>query len=188
MSRTAVRESIKLLEERGLVEALDGRGAFVTAPKLENAYSSLHLAYRMQDCSIDDLHEVRWSVESTIARLAAERATDEDVARMDEAMEIMDGALDDSAQYALGDLKFHAAMAAATHNSLLVAIAGPLVELIQTLGVMMFKAGGVPERHEGHKRILECIRSHDAARAEECMLRHLEMTRRAVEKSEKQTR
>lgn len=188
VSRTAVRESIKLLEERGLVEALDGRGAFVTAPKLENAFSSLHLAYRMQDCSVDDLHEARWCVESTIARLAATRATAEDITRVEEAMEMMDEALDNPAGYALADLKFHAAMAAATHNPLLVAIAGPLVELIQTLSAMTFKTGSILERHHMHKQIFERIKSHDAIGAEESMHRHLELTRQTVEKSDKQTR
>lgn len=184
VSRTAIRESIRLLEERGLVEALDGRGAYVTAPKLENAFSSLHLAYHLQDCSASDLHEARWCVESTIARLAAERATDEDIARMDEAMEMMDEALDcDPVRYTSADLKFHAGMAAATHNPLLVAIAGPLVELIQTLGVMTFKAGSILDRHPVHNQMLDCIKNHDAAGAEASLHRHLELTRQTVEKS-----
>lgn len=181
VSRTAIRESIKLLEERGLLETMDGRGAFVTSPKMDNVVSSLHLAYRMQDCSAEDLHEARWGLESFIVRLAAERATDEDIARMKAAVEMMDSAFDDPERYTSGDLEFHAAIAASTHNPLLVVMAGPLVELIQSLGRVVFKTGSRAERHKGHHRLLECIRNHDAAGAEESLHQHLELSMRAVE-------
>lgn len=181
VSRTAIRESIKLLEERGLLESLDGRGAFVTALNLDNVASSLSLAYRMQSCSADDLHEARWAVESINARLAAERATDEDIAAMEAAREIMDGAEDDPQRYTAADLQFHAAMASATHNPLLVVMARPLIEMIQTLGLMTFKTGSRAERHQWHSRLLECVKNHDPFGAEEALRQHLNLTKEATE-------
>ena len=179
VSRPVIREAIKLLEERGLLEARNGRGAFVTDPGYRSVTSSLSIAVRMQDCSSDDLYEARWCTESFTARLAAERATEADIDRIEAAVQLMDDHLDDLKEFMLGDIEFHEALAAATHNPLFIVMTRPLVEMIQKMGHKGFAYGHVRERHQNHRRILEAIKRRDAVGAEEFMHRHLDMSKEA---------
>ncbi len=179
VSRPVIRESIKLLEERGLLAPRNGRGAFVTDPGYRTVASSLSVAVRMRDCSSDDLYEARWCTESFTARLAAERATEADIARMEAAVQLMDDHLDDLKEFMVGDIEFHEALAAATHNPLFVVMTRPLVEMIQEMGHKGFAYGHVRERHENHRLILEAIKRSDAVGAEEFMHRHLNLSKEA---------
>ena len=179
VSRPVIRESIKLLEERGLLAPRNGLGAFVTDPGYRTVTSSLSVAYRMQDCSSDDLYEARWCTESFTARLAAERATEADIDRIEAAVQLMDDHLDDLKEFMVGDIEFHEALAAATHNPLFVVMTRPLVEMIQKMGHKGFAYGHVRERHQNHRRILEAIKRRDVAGAEEAMHRHLDMSKEA---------
>jgi GntR family transcriptional repressor for pyruvate dehydrogenase complex len=179
VSRAVVRESIKLLEERGLVEPRSGRGAFITAPSFGSLASSINVAFHMQDCTADDLYEARWCLESFIVRLATERATETDIARMEAAIAVMDQNLDNPDGFMPGDVEFHAALAAATHNPLFMVMSRPLVQMILTLGHLGFSYGHVRERHENHQRLLECIKKRDIDGAEAVIRHHLNLSRDA---------
>ena len=179
VSRPVVRESIKFLEERGLVMPQSGRGAFVTDPGSRNITSSLNLAYQMQACTADDFHEARWCMESYTARLAAERATEEDISRMAEAIRVMDTSLDNPEKFMVADAEFHAALAASTHNPLFPAMTSPLVEMILKLGHVAFSHGGFRDRHQKHMGILDAIKRRDASAAEEAMHGHLNLSKEA---------
>jgi len=179
VSRAAIREAIKLLEERGLVQARGGRGAFVTAPGLDPLASTINIAFQMQDCTADDLYEARWCLESFIVRLAAERATEIDIARMEAAIAVMDSNLENPKLFMPADVEFHAALAAATHNPLFVVMSQPLVRMILTFGHLGFSYGHVIERHQNHQRLLECIKRRDADGAEEVIRLHLNLSRAA---------
>ncbi len=179
VSRAVLRESIKLLEERGLLEPRNGRGAFVTAPGCSPMASWLNVAFRMQDCTTDDLYEARWCLESFIVRLAVQRANETDIARMELAIAEMDRNPDSSDKYMPSDVEFHKALAAATHNPLFVVMSQPLVQMVLTLGHVGFSYGHVLERHENHRRLLECIRNRDVEEAEAVMHRHLDLSRDA---------
>lgn len=181
VSRTAVRESLKLLQERGLVEVRNAKGAFVTGLKLESIASSFNVAYRMQKGTVENLHEARWSLESSIARLAAERATDADVARMEAALEVMDASLSEPPKYMPADAEFHCALAAATQNPLFLILIYPLVDMILSVGSMGFSSGGVAERHQYHRRLLECVKNRDASGAEEAIQQLLVHGRQAIQ-------
>ena len=177
VSRTAVREAIKLLEERGLLQARNGRGAYVTIPTPEAVSSSLNVAYRMQGWNIDHLHEARWCLERFVVFHAAERATAEDIVKMEAAVRAMGESLDDADRYMEADAEFHAAIAGATQNPLFLVLIRPLIGLIQDVGRTEFTHGCLLDRHQNHIKLLECIKRGDAHGAEEVMRRHLTETR-----------
>jgi GntR family transcriptional repressor for pyruvate dehydrogenase complex len=181
VSRTAVREAMKLLEERGLLQSRNGVGGFVTMPSTDAVSSSLNVAYRMHSWSYDQLDEARSSIECYVASLAAERATAEDIARMDEAVKTMDASLDDPDHYMQADIEFHAALAGATQNPFFLVLIRPLVGLIQDVGREEFFYGNIRERHQNHKQLLDCVRRGDARQSADAMRRHLAETRKAFE-------
>src|SRR5512135_3171303 len=111
VSRTAVREAVKALSEKGLVQIRAGRGTFVTNGTLQAVRDSLGRMMRIgQMDGTGDLVEVREMIEPEIAALAAARAAQEHISAMQEAVSIMDRSLDDANAYIEADLDFHLAL------------------------------------------------------------------------------
>lgn len=170
VSRTAVREAIKALQEKGLVDAFPGRGTFVTSGTSNAMRRSLD---RIVNSGEQDgrayLVEVREILEPEIAALAAVRADAEDIAAMQEATSVMDSAAWDSDVYIEADLDFHLALAEAAGNPIVLSLIDSIVALLREQRLQIFQVSGGPERGQRHHRlILEAVKRHDpqAARAE----------------------
>jgi GntR family transcriptional repressor for pyruvate dehydrogenase complex len=175
VSRTAVREAIKALQEKGLVDAFPGRGTFVTNGTSNSMRRSLD---RIIKCGEPDgwayLVEVREILEPEIAALAAVRATDQDLAAMRDALEVMDHAGRDSDAFIEADLDFHLALAEAAANPIVLSLIDSIVGLLREQRLRIFRIGGGPERGQHHhKRILEAIERNDPQGARAAMQSHL---------------
>jgi GntR family transcriptional repressor for pyruvate dehydrogenase complex len=179
VSRTAVREAIKALQEKGLVDAFPGRGTFV-------ANGTSNSMRRFLDRIIKSgetdgwayLVEVREILEPEIAALAAIRATDQDLTAMKDAVAVMDQAGRDSDAYIEADLDFHLALAEAAANPIVLSLIDSIVGLLREQRFRIFSTGGGPERGQHHhKRILDAIKRHDAQGARGAMQAHLSQVR-----------
>jgi GntR family transcriptional regulator, transcriptional repressor for pyruvate dehydrogenase complex len=179
VSRTAVREAVKALREKGLVEAYPGRGTFVTDGTSHAIRQSLDRMIRIgQPEGSTYLAEVREILEPEIAALAATRADAEDLTSMREAVDIMDKAKRDSDAFIEADLDFHLALAEAAANPLILSLIDSIVGLLREQRLRVFQVEGGPERGQyHHKRIMEAIEQHDALGAREAMKAHLRQVR-----------
>lgn len=175
VSRTAVREAVKALREKGLVEAYSGRGTFVTDGTTEAVRQSLDLMVKIgQTEGSGHLAEVRAILEPEIAALAALRIQENEVATMREAVAEMDRAGHDPQSYIEADLDFHLALAEGAANPLILSLLDSIVGLLREQRLRIFRVPGGPERGQiHHKRILEAVEHHDADRAREAMRAHL---------------
>ena len=175
VSRTAVREAIKALQEKGLVDAFPGRGTFVTNGTSNSMRRSLDRIIKSGDTDgWAYLVEVREILEPEIAALAAVRATDQDLATMRDALEVMDNAGRDSDAFIEADLDFHLALAEAAANPIVLSLIDSIVGLLREQRLRIFRIGGGPERGQHHhKRILEAIERHDPQGARAAMQAHL---------------
>lgn len=179
VSRTAVREAIKALQEKGLVDAFPGRGTFVTNGTSNSMRRSLDRIIKSGD---QDgwayLVEVREILEPEIAALAAIRADDQDLATMQEALDVMDSAGRDSDAFIEADLDFHLALAEAAANPIVLSLIDSIVGLLREQRLRIFRIGGGPECGQyHHKRILEAIQRHDPQEARAAMQAHLSQVR-----------
>ena len=179
VSRTAVREAVKALREKGLVEAYAGRGTFVTDGTSHVMKLSLDRMLRLgqsEDSSF--LVEVREILEPEIAALAASRSEPQHLAAMKEAVAVMDGARSDPDAFIEGDLDFHLALGEAAGNPLILSLIDSIVGLLREQRTKIFSVDGGPERGQyHHKRILEAIEHRDPQRAREVMKAHLRQVR-----------
>jgi GntR family transcriptional regulator, transcriptional repressor for pyruvate dehydrogenase complex len=175
VSRTAVREAVKTLREKGLVEAYSGRGTFVTNGTSQAIRQSLDLMIRInqQDGSAN-LVELRLVLEPEIAGLAASKIDDQLLATMREAVAIMDRSLRDPDAFVEADLDFHLALAEAVGNPLILSLLDSIVGLLREQRSRIFNVDGGPERGQfHHKRILAAIERRDPEAAREAMRAHL---------------
>jgi len=190
VSRTALREAIKVLAAKGLVESRPKTGTRVR-PRMDwNLLDPDVLAWQLAAGPVEgfvaDLFELRQMIEPAAAAIAARRATPGEVRRIAQAFAAMEAAGNDSERWIDPDLRFHQAIIRATGNELL----GPLGAMIETALMTSFRLSGAnPEgpRHSLplHSAILAAIRRHDGAAAAAAMQRLLagaaDDVRRALE-------
>jgi GntR family transcriptional regulator, transcriptional repressor for pyruvate dehydrogenase complex len=179
VSRTAVREAVKALREKGLVEAYSGRGTFITDGTSHAARQSFDLMVKIgQRETSAHLAELRLILEPGIAALAAERAEEEHLAAMREAVTVMDRAQKDPSAYIEADLDFHLALAEAVANPLILSLIDSIVGLLREQRLKIFNVEGGPQRGQvHHKRILEAMEHRNPGMARSAMSAHLEQVR-----------
>jgi GntR family transcriptional repressor for pyruvate dehydrogenase complex len=185
VSRTAVREAVKALRQKGLVEVQPGRGTFITNGTSQVMRHSLGLLMKIGGSDgFANLVEVREILEPEIAALAATRADEEHIITMREAVAAMDEALGDLNKFIEADLDFHLALAEATQNALIPTLIDSIVDLLRVQRGRIFRVEGGPRRGQvHHKRILEAIVQHDPAGARDAMRAHLHQVREDSEAS-----
>jgi GntR family transcriptional repressor for pyruvate dehydrogenase complex len=180
VSRTAVREAVKTLREKGLVSSHQGRGTFITDNTARSMRHSLGFAMKIgAKNGSEDLTQVREILEPEIAALAAKRANADDIAAMRQAIERMDTALDDADAFIESDLAFHLALGKATHNALVPTLLDPIVDLLRENRKRIFKTMGAPKRGQlYHKRVLDAIAKRNSDAARQAMQSHLKQVRK----------
>ena len=179
VSRTAVREAVKALREKGLVEAYSGRGTFITNGTSQAIRQSLDLMMKIgQPDGGLHLAEMRLILEPGIAALAATRVEEQHLTAMREAIAVMDGARQDPDAFIEADLDFHLALAEAAANPMILSLLDSIVGLLREQRLRIFNVQGGPERGQfHHRRILAAIESRDAEKARQAMHAHLEQVR-----------
>lgn len=184
VSRTAVREAVKALCEKGLVEAFSGRGTFITDVKSRAVGQWLDRMVKTGPReALLYLVEIRSILEPEIASLAAERRQETDLAAMRKAVGAMDRAGHDSHAYNEADLDFHLALAEAAANPIILCLIESIVGLQREQRLPLFGAEGPQRGQIHHKRILEALEQRDPEKARDTMKAHLEQGRAGVEAS-----
>src|SRR5258706_5726141 len=176
LSRTAVREAVKTLREKGLVEAYSGRGTFVTNGTSQAIRQSLDLMIRInQQEGSANLAELRLVLEPDIASLAAPRIEEQLLSTMREAVAVMERNLHDPDAYVEPDVDVHLALAEAVGNPLILSLLDSIVGLLREQRSRIFNVKGGPERGQfHHKRILAAVEERDSEAAREAMRAHLQ--------------
>src|SRR5580693_4063082 len=186
VSRTAVREAVKTLREKGLVKAYSGRGTFVTNGTSQAIRQSLDLMIRInQQEGSANLAELRLVLEPEIAGLAATRIEEQLLSTMREAVAVMDRNLHDPDAYVEADLDFHLALAEAADNPLILSLLDSIVGLLREQRMRIFQVEGGPNRGQyHHKRILDAVERRNPEKAREAMRAHLLQVREDSKASE----
>lgn len=178
-SRTSVREAIRILREKGLVEVHPGRGTFVVNNHSQGIRQSLGWVLRANPTKgFTDLVEVRELLEPEIAALAAERATEKHIEALRQAISRMDASLDDAQAFIEADSDFHITLAEAAGNELLSLMLDTIVDLLHELRLRIFHVPGGPQRGQYyHRQILEAVLARDPEQARRCMRAHMQQVR-----------
>jgi GntR family transcriptional repressor for pyruvate dehydrogenase complex len=176
MSRTTVREALRILEVQGLVQIRTGRtgGAFVKRPGEESIASTVSLLIRGRQVRLAALLETREAVEPACAQLAAKYRTDADLEALERANDAIaiEGPL---SAFLQANVDWHVAVAVASHNELLTGFMGALSRAIYaSTDTQGFIDASVRKTTlQAHRSITEAIRTRDAATAVRRMSRHV---------------
>lgn len=184
VSRVTVREALRMLESSGLIQIRVGArgGAFVTTPSGDRVGAGLTDMLTLSAISAADVTEVRMILEVGIMPLACERATDQDIAELEEICARSEAALR-SGEYSMNySLEFHTRVAQSTHNPAVVMLVesfrGPIHMSLQQAREVAPQMGDLGTLE--HERLIEAIRRREPEAATEIMREHLERTARRV--------
>ncbi len=174
VSRTIVRECVRVLGSRGMLDVHQGRSLYVMPHAEWKITEPLSLLVRSDRASLLNWLEVRTLLEMDCADLAARRATDEECHLLDQTINPLALSEDDPAAYREIDIRFHLTIAKATHNP---ALARLLEAVIQPLREQLDERALTSQtRHastEEHRAIAACMRDGDAAGTRAAMAAHL---------------
>ncbi|HEX7122258.1 MAG TPA: FadR/GntR family transcriptional regulator, partial [Gemmatimonadaceae bacterium] len=174
VSRAAVREAIKSLKEKGLIEVVVGRGAFVTAPSPDRVADSISLLLHGQRQTLEHVRQARQLLEIPIARLAARQRAPRNLFRLRELVERMEAIGDASHQFIALDSDFHLELARATGNPVLEVLSQTMLEMLRGERVyMMGVHGEMADALAAHRRIQRAVERGDGDEAARAMSDHL---------------
>jgi len=177
VSRIVIREAMKILEDRGVVEVRAGRGTVTVAPKPDRVKESLLRLFRDQPLptirEMEDLLELRQVLEETTASLAAVRASADDLAEIDTALREMKQEDGDVDRTIAADLRFHRSVMRAAHNPYIEMVLDPLMEvLLQQIKL----TNSLNTGWELHRNILLEIQAHNPIGARQAVRRLMKVT------------
>jgi DNA-binding FadR family transcriptional regulator len=182
VSRSVVREAMKVLEEKGLARARQGHGTTISPPEEWNLLDPaiLEAAIRADETmqTLDELVDVRVALESSMARTAAESMGDAELAELGELLEEMGTQQNDAERYLATDTLYHDFIMRSSGNRLGRSIIRAIHPHARASSRYSPPAdeGDIRLAHLGHTAIYERLRQHDADGAAAAMHEHIRGT------------
>ncbi|MDX2150222.1 MAG: transcriptional regulator NanR [Bryobacteraceae bacterium] len=178
VGRPAVREAMQSLESMGLIEIQHGERARLKEPGPRTLLDQIDRTVRHLLVTSPDMRahllEARLLFETGMVALAAARASEEDLARLGEALATQEGAAGDPARFVAADMAFHKAIAEVGRNPIYTAVSEAMLQWAFTQYPRMLRVKGAERLTlSEHRAILERVRARDGAGAAEAMRAHL---------------
>ncbi|TWE24095.1 FadR/GntR family transcriptional regulator [Prauserella muralis] len=171
VSRASIKQAIVVLEVQGLIEARHGGGTYLVRDTLEIEPVERLVERRRR---LPDVLEAREALETKLAELAAERRTREDLDALEAALDYMREEVGAGGHGVEGDRRFHAAVTAAAHSSLLAEFMRSIADQVTESRTESLRQPGRPSRSlSQHTAIFDAICQGDPKKAAAAMRRHL---------------
>lgn len=178
VSRSMVREALKILGQRGLVETRQGSGSRVASPNSDSLSSAVEIVLRRGGLSFDEICDARALIEPEMAARAALRRSPSDVEELQRIVDRLDDLRSAPEDHIVADLKFHHMVARTSGHGLFFAISdainGPVADAMR-VGTKVRDA--IEQSDEQHREIAHSIVSADADRARAAMSDHIAFVR-----------
>jgi GntR family transcriptional repressor for pyruvate dehydrogenase complex len=185
VNRHSVREALSALSILGVISSEQGRGTYL-ASRLPKPINRPEQILTLQEASgIADLWEARRAMEPYSASLAAVHASDADLRKSGEYVEVMRKNLKDRDEFALYDRLFHLSIAEASGNPVLREMASNVIRrsfnasaelhILDIAGAVPPKYGDLSIFHSHHEKILDALRRGNSASARSLMMEHLRL-------------
>src|SRR3954447_14128225 len=191
VGRSAVREAMLALQRMGIVNVSGGERARVVQPTARAMVEELSGVARLvlgQPGGVEKFQDARTLLEIGLARYAAQRATEGDIAMLAELLEANRRA-DDQATFMRTDVAFHYGIAAIARNDIFTALMEALVAWLTEQRLVSGKAQGAGEAaYIAHKRIFDGIAARDPDAAARAMQEHLEAVARLYWQGRRESR
>jgi len=181
ISRNILREALKILKERGLIELRSGDGIYVVEPEVTILKDMVKRFLSFENITKKNLFEFRLAIEIAACGLAAKNSSSDDIEIMENILKEMEAKYEDFKAWSNYELDFHLAVVKASGNPLFFTFLSPISNLLFDLfykGRQSQKKEAIEEGIKGHRKIINAIKSKKRKGAEVAMLDHLERSAR----------
>jgi len=189
VSRIVIREALKSLEAKGVVELKNGKRARVRSVTNEPLIDYFHHAVHVEISSIADFMEIRQALEIQAAGLAAQRRTAAEVVTMEATLRAMTETISQIELFGNHDAELHLSIARATHNEMMFRILSSIRDVITEVSreglSRRFNSRQLVSVRLLHERIVACIAARDPAGARQAMTDHFDETVMSIGHTEK---
>lgn len=175
VSRGSVRDAVRMLELIGLLDTRHGEGTFVQELSVDNLVTPLATVLAANQRLQEELLDVRRMFEPAVARQAAARVTDEELAEMQHILDAQQAKVEAGQTAIAEDSAFHCAIARATHNQVVARIMETVNDLLIESRKITLRQEGRPLRSlEGHRAVVAALRRRDPEAAFRAMHAHVD--------------
>ncbi|MCC0029876.1 MAG: FadR family transcriptional regulator [Brucellaceae bacterium] len=174
VSRPSVREAIRGLSILGVVRTRQGGGAYISELDADALLGPIQFFISLEEVNIRELYDARSLIESDVARRAAERMTDEELADLEALVEEQSAVLNDALAFRMSDFKFHEAIWSGARNAFLKRIG----QSLNVMGLEFRKRaseteGVLQQSYKDHRRLLDALKARDPDAAAAAAARHM---------------
>ncbi len=175
VSRSSIRDAIRGLELRGLVEPRQGAGTIVRESAVEPLANPFAGALKRRKEMVSELLDFRKMLEPPLAARAATHASADEILEMEEILQRQDAKQGQGEPAVAEDAEFHYSVALASGNGVVLKVLDIIMDLLRDTRERSLQVEGRPQKSlAGHRRILAAIKRHDAEGAKSAMRRHIE--------------
>ena len=184
VSRVTVRNALQRLIALELLEVRQGDGTFVREFSADMYMNSLMPMLFLKKVKLLEVLEFRKVIEIETGALTVERATQEDITRLEVIYDKMKKHIDNAERFAAEDLNFHMVLAETTKNSLVIKVNYIIKDILSASMTTIVKNLGVEDGLYYHKLIIEAIKERDMEKVKITLKNHIESTIDKVSKIE----
>ena len=175
VSRSSIRDAIRGLELRGVVEPRQGAGTIVREASADSVVNPFANALKRRREMVSELLDFRKMLEPPLAARAATHASADEIAEMEEILQRQEAKLSRGENTIDEDAEFHYSVALASGNSVVLKVLDIVMDLLRDSRERSLQVEGRPRKSLiGHQRILAAIKRQDAESAKAAMRRHIE--------------
>ncbi len=175
VSRSSIRDAIRGLELRGVVEPRQGAGTIVREASADSVVNPFANALKRRREMVSELLDFRKMLEPPLAARAATHASADEISEMEEILQRQEAKLSRGETTIGEDAEFHYSVALASGNSVVLKVLDIVMDLLRDTRERSLQVEGRPRKSLiGHQRILAAIKRQDAESAKAAMRRHIE--------------
>ena len=173
VSRNVIREALRLVKERGLVEISTGSGIYVSRPKSALIGKNLNRMVAVNNYLLSDFFDMRMTLEIKAIRMAAVSITDEELDKLERTITVMKEMSDNSVAFGEAENRFHYLIAKASRNAFLKIFIESLMDAQAVYTTEELGGSYCREIVHDHEKIFCALKHHNEAECERYMAQHV---------------
>jgi len=181
VARETVRAAIAVLQGRRMIEVSQGARTKVVGRGAMPLHASVGILADLKHRSLEEVGEARAAVEVQVIRLAAQRISARQLARLQSLVDEQHAMLDDPVRFQISDQEFHQTLYRACGNDLLAGVVFDFYGYaLEYRRLALKRKGAIAHSVDEHQRIVDALRKHDPQAAVGAMSRHLAQVQRTT--------
>jgi GntR family transcriptional repressor for pyruvate dehydrogenase complex len=183
VSKAVIREALKVLKDRGLIQSRNGDGSYITKPGTSSVADAVNRIIKMKNISDENIHNLRLILETATVKSATLHAKAEDIKKLEENLKIMSDITLPEPLRVETDIQFHLLIARAGQNELLTVFVEVFMILLNDYMIKAATSKNYDRKNNinEHREIIEAIRKKELEYAEKAMLNHLFAFRKNID-------